>query len=59
MTDRAQPAATPAQITRPATVEIFGRGNGVASVPYFGKWAKEHTTTTAGTTTLRPCYESD
>lgn len=49
----AQPQS-PSLLVRPGEVEAFDRGNGVATVPYVGKWNSELTTVTTGVTSFAP-----
>jgi len=45
---------SPSLLVRPAEVEAFDRGNGVATIPYVGKWNSEVTTVTTGVTSFAP-----
>jgi mannose-6-phosphate isomerase-like protein (cupin superfamily) len=44
----------PSMVLRPEEIERFDRGNGVATVPFVGKWNCEGNTVTTGMTVFSP-----
>ena len=46
--------ASPSLLIRPAQVVAFDRGNGVATIPYVGRWNSEANNVTTGVTRFAP-----